>query len=50
MTLDDLGQALYDLVLAVAQGTETNSEALGHQEFCMKYKRFEPIGPECLPV
>ncbi len=49
-TLDEVGEEIRNMVLAVAQGTETNSEALGHQEFCMKYKRFEPIGPECLPV
>jgi hypothetical protein len=28
----------------------TKSEALGHQEFILTYKRFEPLGPACLPV
>ncbi|MDP6689109.1 MAG: UxaA family hydrolase, partial [Alphaproteobacteria bacterium] len=49
-TLDEVGEEIRNMVLAVAQGTETNSEALGHQEFCMKYKRFEATGPECLPL
>ena len=43
-------KGIRNMVLAVAQGTERNSEALGHQEFCMKYKRFEAIGPECSPI
>ncbi len=28
----------------------TKSEALGHQEFILTYKSFEPIGPACLPA
>ncbi len=28
----------------------TKSEALGHQEFILTYKQFEPIGPACLPA
>lgn len=50
---DDLatvGQEIRDLVLKVAGGTPTASEALGHQEFILTYKTFEPIGPGCLPV
>ena len=49
-SLEEVGKEIRNNVLAVAQGTLTNSEDLGHQEFCMKYKRFEPIGPECLPA
>ena len=30
--------------------TGTKSEALGHQEFILTYKSFEPLGPACLPV
>jgi altronate dehydratase large subunit len=37
-------------VLATAGGTPTASERLGHQEFILTYKAFEPIGPDCLPV
>ena len=49
-TLDEVGQEIYDLVLRVANGQQTKSEELGHQEFIMVYKSFEPIGPSCLPV
>jgi altronate dehydratase large subunit len=49
-TLDEVGAEIYDLVVAVAGGTRTVSEALGHQEFILTYKSFEPIGPACLPV
>jgi altronate hydrolase len=28
----------------------TKSEELGHTEFILTYKSFEPIGPACLPV
>lgn len=49
-TLPDVGQQIYDCVLATASGTATASESLGHQEFIMTYKQFEPIGPSCLPV
>jgi altronate hydrolase len=49
-TLDEVGAEIYDLVVAVAGGTRTVSEALGHQEFILTYKTFEPIGPACLPV
>jgi altronate hydrolase len=49
-TLDEVGEEIHDLVLAVAGGARTVSEALGHQEFILTYKAFEPIGPSCLPV
>jgi len=49
-TLDEVGQEIFDRVLAVAGGTPSLSEDLGHQEFILTYKSFEPIGPECLPV
>lgn len=49
-SLDEVGQEIYDLVLRVADGAPTKSEELGHQEFIMVYKSFEPIGPSCLPV
>ncbi|MCG8510651.1 MAG: UxaA family hydrolase, partial [Rhodospirillales bacterium] len=49
-TLDEVGQEIFDLVLRVAAGEETKSEAMGHQEFILGYKSFEPIGPSCLPV
>ncbi len=47
--LDEVGEEVRDLVLAVAAGAKTRSEALGHREFILTYKSFEPIGPSCLP-
>lgn len=48
-TLDEVGREIHDLILAVADGQETASERLGHQEFILTYKSFDPIGPACLP-
>lgn len=48
-SLDEVGQEIYDLTLALGQGARTRSEALGHQEFILTYKSFEPLGPACLP-
>lgn len=49
-TLSEVGDEIYDLTLSVAAGNQSRSEALGHQEFILTYKSFEPIGPACLPV
>jgi altronate hydrolase len=49
-SLDQVGQQIYDLVMAVGEGQRTCSEALGHQEFILTYKAFDPIGPACLPT
>ncbi len=49
-TLDEVGAEIYNLVVAVAGGKKSISELLGHAEFIMTYKSFEPIGPACLPV
>ncbi|WP_419913829.1 UxaA family hydrolase [Hoeflea sp.] len=49
-TLDGVGTEIFDLLLRVAAGEQTKSEALGHTEFILTYKSFEPIGPACLPV
>lgn len=48
--LEEVGREIRDLVLSLAQGAATRSEALGHQEFILTYKSFEPIGPACLPA
>jgi len=48
--LGEVGQEIYDLTLAVANGARTCSEQLGHQEFILTYKSFEPLGPACLPA
>ncbi len=49
-TLEDVGDEIHDLVVAVANGARTVSETLGHQEFILTYKAFDPIGPACLPL
>jgi altronate hydrolase len=49
-TLDEVGREIYETVIRVACGERTVSEALGHQEFILTYKTFEPIGPACLPI
>jgi altronate hydrolase len=49
-SLDEVGREIFDLSLAVARGATTKSEELGHQEFVLTYKSFEPIGPACLPA
>jgi altronate hydrolase len=47
---DDVGREIYDLVARVGKGAATRSEELGHQEFILTYKSFEPLGPSCLPA
>ena len=49
-TLDEVGREIVDLVHKTADGVPTASERLGHQEFILTYKWFEPTGPGCLPV
>lgn len=49
-SLDEVGAEIFDLVARVAAGEQTKSESLGHTEFILTYKSFEPIGPSCLPV
>jgi altronate hydrolase len=48
-TLDEVGHEIYDRILRVAAGEKTASEAMGHAEFSLVYKSFEPLGPACLP-
>jgi altronate dehydratase large subunit len=49
-TLEEVGDEIFDLVVAVTGGQRTVSEVLGHQEFILTYKAFDPIGPACLPL
>jgi altronate hydrolase len=49
-TVQKVGDEIYDLVGKVAQGEPSRSEALGHQEFVITNKKFEAIGPSCLPT
>jgi len=49
-TLDTVGREIRDLVTGLGDGLRTKSEQLGHQEFILTYKSFDPIGPSCLPT
>jgi altronate hydrolase len=49
-TLAQVGDDIYRRTLAVAGGARSVSEELGHREFILIYKSFEPIGPGCLPL
>ncbi|MEH3121444.1 MAG: UxaA family hydrolase [Sphingomonas phyllosphaerae] len=49
-TLDEVGDEIVDAIMAVAGGQPSVSEALGHREFILTYKAFDPVGPACLPV
>jgi altronate hydrolase len=48
-TLEEVGREVFEQTVAVAQGVASKSETLGHQEFILTYKTFEPVGPACLP-
>ena len=47
-TLEQVSEEIYRKILETAAGSPSLSEALGHQEFAIIYKSFEPIGPSCL--
>jgi len=49
-TLDEVGAEILAKITALASGGRSVSELLGHQEFILTYKSFEPVGPACLPV
>ena len=49
-SLEHIADEIYRHVLTVAAGQSSKSEALGHAEFILTYKSFDPIGPACLPV
>jgi len=49
-TVEQVGDEIYQLVSQVAEGKQSKSEELGHQEFVLTYKKFQPIGPSCLPT
>ncbi|KQX02099.1 hydrolase [Massilia sp. Root418] len=49
-TLEQVGAEIVELVARVANGEQSCSEALGHQEFILTYKQFEPSGPGCYPL
>ncbi|MEO7495049.1 MAG: UxaA family hydrolase [Massilia sp.] len=49
-TLEQVGSEIVELVKRVANGEESKSEELGHQEFVLTYKQFEALGPGCFPL
>jgi len=49
-TLDEVGGEILEKIIASASGLRSVSESLGHQEFILTYKSFEPVGPACLPA
>ena len=49
-TIDEVGLEIVERIRLTAEGEKTASEALGHREFVLTYKSFEPIGPSCLPL
>jgi altronate hydrolase len=48
-SIDSVGKDIFDLIAQVSQGAQSKSEQLGHQEFILTYKRFDKIGPSCMP-
>lgn len=48
--LEEVADEIYAGVLALASGEKSKSEDLGHTEFILTYKSFEPLGPACLPA
>jgi altronate hydrolase len=49
-TLDAVAEDICGLIGEVAAGRLSVSESLGHREFVLGYKSFEPIGPACHPA
>jgi len=50
ISIATVGDEIYQQVIDVKNGKQTKSEQLGHQEFILTYKQFEPTGPGCLPT
>ncbi len=48
-TLEEVATDIMQVLAATVRGEQTASEKLGHREFILTYKSFEPIGPACLP-
>ncbi len=48
-SVEDVGRRIVAAIEKAAAGLPTKSEALGHQEFVLSYKTYEPLGPACLP-
>jgi altronate hydrolase len=50
VTIEEVGDEIFDRIIDTASGKKTCSEELKHQEFMLNYKTFTPIGPACLPI
>ncbi len=50
VSLEAVGDEIVDLIQTLASGQPSKSEKLGHQEFILTYKYFEPSGPDCFPA
>jgi altronate hydrolase len=48
-SLDEIADEIVAQVKSTTAGTLTKSEELGHQEFILTYKTFDPTGPVCMP-
>ncbi|MEO6964190.1 MAG: UxaA family hydrolase [Puia sp.] len=48
-TIAEVGEEILNKIIGLACGEKSCSENLGHQEFVLGYKTFEPVGPSCLP-
>lgn len=48
-TTEEVGHEIVTKILNLASGQKSCSEQLGHQEFVLGYKTFEPVGPACQP-
>jgi altronate dehydratase large subunit len=48
-SMEEVGQEVYQKIMRVAAGEKTASETLGHQEFVLTYKSYDPVGPSCFP-
>jgi len=49
-TIQEVGEHILRKIVALASGEQSRSEALGHQEFALAYKTYEPAGPACFPL
>lgn len=49
-TLEEVGDEIFSKIISLGNDEISLSEELGHKEFVLGYKTFEPIGPACLPA
>jgi altronate dehydratase large subunit len=50
LSADEVCEEIYRKVLEVAAGAQRCSDSLGHQEFMLTCKFFDPIGLACLRI